>query len=81
MSKPLKILDLNFERAKKARWPVDRIQERMDEFEEVLILAKVKGEERYIRFSSSYRSTFWWIGVLEAMKYNLLEESVTCQEE
>lgn len=62
------------------KWPVDCLMEDIDDYEEIIILAKVKGEERYRRFSTGIKSTFWWLGVFEAMKRNLLEESVTEME-
>jgi hypothetical protein len=68
-------------RTENAQWPIDCALERIDGFDEVLVLAKKKGQESYVRFSSSLRSTFWWLGVLEAMKRNLIEESVTHSEE
>ena len=70
-------ISLTFKRTEDARWPVDCVLKRLDEFDEILVLAKRHGEESYIRFSSKLRSTFWWIGVLEAMKRNLIEESLT----
>jgi hypothetical protein len=59
-----------------ARWPADRLLGKIEDFDEVLILAKKKGQDSYTRFSSTLKSTFWWIGVLEAMKRNLMEESL-----
>lgn len=60
------------------RWPVNCLLEKIDDYDEVLILAKKKGkkkgQEGYTRFSSALKSAFWWIGVLEAMKRNLMEE-------
>ena len=68
-------------RTENAQWPIDCVSKRLDEFDEVLVLAKKKGQESYVRFSSSLRSTFWWLGVLEAMKRNLIEESLTHSDE
>ncbi len=81
MTETMKVVSMGEEKTKKARWPVDCCLERIDEFEEILVLAKVRGEERYVRFSSALQSTFWWIGVLEAMKRNFLDESVFDQDE
>lgn len=64
-----------------ARWPIDCALERIEEFDEVLILAKRKNKESYIRFSSGFNSTFWWIGLLEAMKQQLMDESLTVSED
>lgn len=74
-------ISLVAKRTENAQWPIDCVSERIDEFDEVLVLAKKKGQEIYVRFSSSLRSTFWWIGVLEAMKRNLMEESLTHSDE
>ena len=68
-------------RTENAQWPIDCVSKRLDDFDEILVLAKRKGQESYVRFSSNLRSTFWWIGVLEAMKRNLIEESLTTGDE
>ena len=68
-------------RTENAQWPIDCVSKRLDEFDEVLVLDKKKGQESYVRFSSSLRSTLWWLGVLEAMKRNLIEESLTHSDE
>jgi hypothetical protein len=67
-------------RTENAQWPIDCVSKRIEEFDEVLVLAKKNGQESYVRFSSNLRSTFWWIGVLEAMKRNLIEESLTTDD-
>ena len=72
----MKIVTLKEKVLDNAKWPVDCLMEDIGDYEEIIILAKVKGEERYRRFSTGIKSTFWWIGVFEAMKRNLLEDSV-----
>jgi hypothetical protein len=72
----MKVVSLKEKAQDNTTWPVDRLLERIGDFDEVLILAKTKGQDRYTRFSSQLKSTFWWIGVLEAMKRNLMEESL-----
>ena len=76
----MEIISLKEKIEDNARWPVDCFLKQIGEYDEVLILAKKKGKDSYTRFSSCLRSTFWWIGVLEAMKRNLIEESLTTTE-
>jgi hypothetical protein len=59
------------------RWPVDCFLKQINDYDEVLILAKKKGEDSYTRLSSQLKSTFWWVGVMEAMKRSLMDESLT----
>ena len=59
------------------RWPIDCLLKNIDDYDEVFIIAKRKGEEGYTRFSSSLKSTFWWIGAIEAVKRLLMEEGLT----
>lgn len=73
----MKVVSLKEKIANDAQWPADCLLERINDFDEVLILAKKKGEDSYVRFSSELKSTFWWIGVLEAMKRMLMDESLT----
>ncbi len=72
----MKVVPLKEKVLDNTMWPVDCLLGKIDDFDEVLILAKKKGEEGYTRFSSPLKSTFWWVGVLEAMKRNLMEESL-----
>ena len=72
----MKVVSLKEKSQKNTIWPIDCLLKQIDDYDEVLILAKKKGQESYTRFSSILRSTFWWIGVLEAMKRNLMEESL-----
>ena len=74
------ILSLVEKQTNNTKYPIDCILERLDEFDEVLILAKCKGKESYVRFSSSFNSTFWWIGLLEAMKQQFMDESLVISE-
>lgn len=76
----MKVVSIKEKTQGNATWPVDCLLKQIDDFDEVLILAKKKGQDSYTRFSSALKSTFWWIGVLEAMKRNLIEESVTTEE-
>ena len=73
----VKIVSFREKSLDNVKWPIDCLLEKIDDYDEVLILAKKKGEDSYTRFSSRLKSTFWWIGVLEAMKRNLIEESLT----
>ena len=77
----LQPVSLVTKRTENAQWPIDCVSEHIEEFDEILVLAKKKGQESYVRFSSSLRSTFWWIGVLEAIKRNLMGESLTNSDE
>jgi hypothetical protein len=81
IEKDLQPVSLVAKQTENAQWPVDCISKRIDEFDEVLILAKKKGQESYVRFSSKLRSTFWWIGALEVIKRNLIEESLINSDE
>jgi len=63
-----------------SRWPVDCVLERIDEFDEILIIGKKKNENGFIRFSSGLKDSFWWVGVLERMKYILMEEGIVGEE-
>ena len=72
----MKVISLRSRVVDNARWPVDCLLKQIDDYDEVLILAKVAGEERYTRFASGFKSTFWWVGVLEAVKRTLMDESL-----
>ena len=72
----MKVVSLKEKSQENTTWPIDCLLKQIDDYDEVLILAKKTGQESYTRFSSILRSTFWWIGVLEAMKRNLMEESL-----
>ena len=72
----MKVVSLKEKSQKNTIWPINCLLKQIDDYDEVLILAKKKGQESYTRFSSILRSTFWWIGVLESMKRNLMEESL-----
>jgi hypothetical protein len=72
----MKVVSLQEKAQGNTVWPVDCLLKQINDYDEVLILAKKKGQDGYTRFSSSLKSTFWWIGVLEAMKRNLMEESL-----
>ena len=74
------ILSLVEKQTNNAQYPIDCILERLGEFDEVLILAKCKGKESYVRFSSGFNSTFCWVGLLEAMKQQLMDESLVISE-
>lgn len=76
-----KIVSLQSKKVENTQWPLDCCLERINEFDEILLLAKVSGEERYVRFSSALKNTFWWIGALEAMKRNIMEESLTIKDQ
>ena len=78
METPIQLINLVTKKTENTQWPIDCVLKRIDEFDEILILAKKKNPEHesYVRFSSGLGSTFWWIGVLEAMKRNLMEESL-----
>jgi hypothetical protein len=72
----MKVVSLKEKVLDDVRWPIDCLVEKIGDFDEVLVLAKKKDGDGYTRFSSTLKSTFWWIGVLEAMKRNLMEESL-----
>jgi hypothetical protein len=76
----MKVVPLKEKVQNNAKWPIDSILKRLDDFDEVLVLAKIKGEEGYAGFSSKLKSTFWWVGVMEAMKRNLMDESLELTE-
>jgi hypothetical protein len=76
MGKPT-LCSLTTKLAKDSRWPLDCALARIDEFEEVIVLAKRRGSNGFVRFSSGIRGTFFWIGVLEAMKRILFSEGLT----
>jgi len=75
------LVSLVAKRTENAKWPIDCVSKYLDDFDEILVLAKKKGQESYVRFSSTFRSTFWWIGVLEAMKSTLMDESLTLTDQ
>lgn len=77
----VKLVSLQKKQTEKAQLPIDRCLDQIDDFDEIMVLAKVKREERYVRFTSTLKSTFWWIGVLEAMKRNLMEKSMTTTDQ
>lgn len=68
------ISNINDRKTDNIRWPIDCISKRIDEFDEVLILAKARGENRIVRFQSGFKDSFWWVGALEAFKTLLLSE-------
>ena len=77
MSKKTNLIEMSSVITKNARWPIDCILERIDEFDEVLVIAKRKGVSSFTRFSSGLRDTFWWLGVLERVKMIIVNEGIT----
>jgi hypothetical protein len=80
----MKVVSLKKKTQKKtldnARWPVDCLLKQIGDFDEVVILARKKGEDSYTRFSSKLTSTFWWVGALEGIKQSLMDESLVLVE-
>lgn len=62
-------------RVENARWPIDSILEKVDEYDEVLIIARKKGQNSYTKFHGRLSDTFWWAGVLERVKLLFFEEA------
>ena len=54
---------------------IDGLLDTIEEYDEVIILAKKKGTTSYTRFSSTLNCVFWWVGCLEAVKRLLMEET------
>ena len=75
-----KCLQLKEKKAKDITWPIDSIMKQIDNFDEILIIGKKKDGEGYTRFSTGLRSTFWWMGCLEALKQLLMSESLTTDD-
>ena len=63
------------------RWPVERLLSEIEDYDEILIIGRKKSGESYKRYSTAMKSTFWWLGALEALKYELIEESCVVTEE
>ena len=75
------LINLDKRKQEDTRWPIDRLMEKIDEYEEILIIAKKKNSDGYTRFSTTMKSTFWWAGCMEAVKRMMLDESLTTDEE
>ena len=73
----MKAVNLKEYKQENTRWPIDCILENLDDYEEILIIAKKKGVDGFTRFSSQLKSTFWWVGCMDAVKRILLDESIT----
>jgi hypothetical protein len=69
------LLKLADARAENARWPIDSLLEKIDEYDEVLIIARKKGQNSYTKFHGRLGDTFWWCGVLERVKLLFFEEA------
>lgn len=72
MSKVVKLVEKQTENA---RWPIDCALETIDEYEEILVIGRRKGENSYRKLNSALKDTFWWVGVLERVKLRILEEA------
>lgn len=80
MSK-LSVVQLSEVQEKKARWPIDRVLENIEDYEEIVVIARKKDGEGYKRYSSALKSTFWWVRAIEALKRELMDESFVVTED
>ena len=78
---PLSVVKMERKKESNLRWPVDRLLEELDEYEELVIVARKKDGGSYKMFSTGLRNIFWWLGVLEVLKQDLINESVTVAKE
>ena len=77
----MKIVKLQDRKNEDVRWPIECILKKIDQYDEVLIIAKKKESEGYTRFSTALQSTFWWLGCLEAVKRLIADEGLTLEDE
>ena len=77
----LSVVKIQDKKEEDIRWPVDRLLENINEYEEVFILAKKKDGRGFERHSSSFKDSFWWVGALEALKQELLNPPCMCEGE
>lgn len=78
---PLRVVKLEQEKEKNLHYPIDKVLLEIEDFEEIFIVVKKKGGESYKRFSTAIKSTFWWLGAFEAVKSELMGESLVYTEE
>lgn len=76
-----KVVELSTREQKDIRWPIDCLLPKLDDYEEILIIAKKKGSEGYTRLSTDLNSTFWWLGCLDAVKRLIQDEGLTIEDE
>ncbi len=74
------VLSIVERQTENAQWPIDCALKRIEEFDEIFIVAKHKGSDSYSRFSSGLKSIFWWVGALEAMKREVMNEGLNTLE-
>jgi len=79
MSKVVSIVE---KQTDNARYSIEQVLKVINNYDEVVVLARKKGENGYTRFHGKLNDTFWWVGVLEGVKRLLLDESLThhCEE-
>ncbi len=65
------MVSLQIKREEDTRWPIDCILKELDEYSEIVIIAKKKEGNVYTKFHGKLKDTFWWIGVLERVKLML----------
>ena len=70
-----KVVQLAKAKEENARWPVDCLLKQIEEYDEVLIIARKKGQNSYTKFHGRLGDTFWWCGVLERVKLLFFEET------
>lgn len=68
------VIELEAKREENLHWPIDNLLARLDDYEEILILAKYKKGKQITRFSTQLKDQLWWVGVLEALKNQLCQD-------
>lgn len=63
------------------RWPVDCLNKKINDYEEILIIANKKGEDGYTRFSTDLKSSIWWLGCLDAVKRLIADKGLVEEDE
>ena len=46
----------------------------IENYDEVIIIGRVKGKDQYDAFPSEITSAFWWVGALEALKRHIMDD-------
>ena len=71
------ILKLAEAQKENAQWPIDCILKDITDFDEVLIIARKKGQNSYVKFHGRLGDTLWWVGVLERVQLSMMLDSTT----
>lgn len=77
----MKVVKIDKHREEDVRWGIDRASERLDEYEEFVVIGKKKGTNGWTKFHGRLKDPFWWAGVLTSVIRSLLEDGTYTTEE